>query len=146
MARTKTAKGRVIQEYILKYSEQIKSGAMKKRALSRMILKDNPHLWDNEESIRSTIKGQTNGWKNKKPTIMAKQKNRGSQFPIPKSEAKTLEPYVINKEGKYLVFSDVHLPYHDEEALKVMYSAKKKYAGVIINGQLQGFKVAKRRF
>ena len=42
MARTKSRKGRIVQEYILKYADLLEKGTLKKGALAKMILEDYP--------------------------------------------------------------------------------------------------------
>lgn len=142
MPTQKTRKGRIVERYVLKYSDALKRGTMKKRALSRMILEDYPDDFKDEDSIRSLIRTQTgsrhrNDRKNQGNIIDAKSEYSG-QLPIPKSAAKDVPNYEINQPGTWLIFSDVHFPYHDEQALKVMleYVQGKELAGVIINGDL----------
>ena len=62
----------------------------------------------------------------------------GSNLPIPKSQAKPQQNLIITDAGTWLIFSDVHFPYHDEQALKIMlqYVEGMELAGVIINGDL----------
>lgn len=137
MAGKKTRKGRIIEGYVLKYANELQRGAMKKRALTRMILQDHPETFDNEEQIRSTIKGMTNPKKHRKMAVRV-DSTPDTQFPVPRSQAKKVENYKINEAGKWLIFSDVHFPFHDEQALKTMleYISELDLTGVIINGDL----------
>lgn len=144
MAIRGNAKADLVREYVEKYAAEIKSGKLKKAQLARWIHKDHPTLFKHAEQVRDLVRHVTGAHsiKSKKTNNALKKvfehHGNSSNMPVPKSEARPLAPYKINKPGQYLVFSDVHLPYHDEHALHTMfaYTNKKKYAGIIILGDL----------
>lgn len=58
--------------------------------------------------------------------------------PLPKSEAKDIPPFDIDKPGRYLVLSDVHIPSHDETTIRcaVDEARRQGVVGVILNGDI----------
>ena len=55
-----------------------------------------------------------------------------------KSLALPREPFVIDKPGKWLVLSDIHIPYHDEKALTtaVQWGIDNKATDLLLNGDI----------
>lgn len=139
--RGRSKKSILVDEYIIKYQEDIKSNKLKKAALARMIFNDHPEFFKSVEQIRWFIRRSTGAdaaSKQRGAKVILDHKGHSSCYQIPKSHAKAPQDYVINKAGKYLIFSDVHFPYHDEEALNIMldFADGKNYKGIIINGDL----------
>ncbi len=57
---------------------------------------------------------------------------------LPKATKRDATPYHINREGRWLILSDIHLPQHDEAAiLAAVNEAKRRgVVGVLFNGDL----------
>jgi predicted phosphodiesterase len=58
---------------------------------------------------------------------------------MPASHRKTREPYHVAARGAWLILSDVHVPYHDEQAVEAAIEwARENYdvRGVLINGDM----------
>jgi predicted phosphodiesterase len=69
-------------------------------------------------------------------------KNQLPKITLPKSECENKEPYIFPKKSKnVLVISDIHLPYHHEDAIKLAlsYGVEKEVDSIIINGDLIDF-------
>lgn len=58
--------------------------------------------------------------------------------PLPESDAKDIPPFPIDKPGRYLILSDVHLPCHDVTTIHcaVNEARRQGVVGVILNGDI----------
>ena len=126
----------IVKDYIRKYPDY------PKRTLAKLILEENPHL-GSLESIRTNIRYHTgaNG---------EYQRNYKGVMKIDKSTiAEGLAKLKIvshNKEmenvrlkaGRYLVLSDVHIPYHEEKALitALQWGLANDIDCIILNGDI----------
>jgi len=144
MHQSKIIKQDVCREYRKKYPNMCTT------ALSRLIYNsDNNHLvWKNSENIRTTlrhIEGKT-GDLNRK-TMKDKSLFVGEARPmnpyklnLPDSDAIDLPHYVLKGE-KVGVLSDIHIPYHDREALEcaILYLKAEKVDTLVILGDFCDF-------
>lgn len=94
------------------------------RTLARLLHEQYPHEFETVEKARSTIRtyrGQKGDAKRKQ--VANKEHYQAarphSSLKIPEGIKQTLEPLEITKPGKYLIISDVHVPYHDAAALRI---------------------------
>jgi predicted phosphodiesterase len=57
---------------------------------------------------------------------------------LPASIPQPFIPYSINHPGKWLILSDVHIPYHDEATVQaaIETAVKEKAVGVVLNGDI----------
>lgn len=63
-------------------------------------------------------------------------KNYVNQYDLPLPITKEYEPYYLPKNGRLLVFGDVHIPYHNINGLNIMigYALKENITSILING------------
>lgn len=114
---------------------------------AKILYKKYPALWKTVEDVRSNIryvKG-SNGNRLRRNTINKSQfqpPKTSTTWYLPKSEAKDREVFTIPKGVTRLgVLSDIHLPYHDERALKaaVKHLKENKINGLLLNGDTIDF-------
>ena len=119
--------------------------------LARIIYKDHGLLFKDVEHVRiflRAIEGKTgkNAGKNIKVTHVAPQRSR-NPYNIPESSATIRDHYVLPKScNDILLISDLHIPYHDVEAVNIAidYGVKNGVNTVFINGDLMDFHNASR--
>lgn len=112
--------------------------------LARIMYRDNKLLFKDEEQARTTlryIEGKKGAKERKKVAstefIMEGERPK-NPFALPKSDAKDYAPYVVTGFKRALIINDVHLPYHDIEAITTTfnYAKKDKPDLVILNGDI----------
>lgn len=114
-------------------------------SLARKIYKDNPLVFNNVEQIRSLLRYYTGSLGNKGRKSIEKSGNytiHTNNYGIPNSENIVKEPYKIpTRNDKVLVISDLHMPYHDVEAIETAlnFGLRKEVNTIIINGDLFDF-------
>lgn len=110
--------------------------------LAKRLCKDNPEVFLSVESARSCIRyyrGQ-HGDKNRRWIATKKYlKDPGTTNPfgLPDSEADDNDPFILPKRvTRCLVMADLHIPYHDVEAITaaIEYGKKMDINGILING------------
>jgi predicted phosphodiesterase len=116
-----------------------------KNQLAKMLYEQNKLLFKDVDSARSTIRYAT-GTKGKYCKGYAKEiieHNTGhsatNPFGLPDSEAKPFEPYILPKANNNILFlSDIHLPYHDIDALTIaiQYGKEKNVNTIYLNGDI----------
>lgn len=119
--------------------------------LARIIYKDHNLLFQDVEAARSILRGieGKKGTKNKnqnKITHPAPHRVR-NPYNIPESSATIRDHYVLPKScNDILLISDLHIPYHDVEAVNIAidYGVKNRVNTVMINGDLMDFHNASR--
>lgn len=145
--RPKT-KGRVVAE---EYCKKFQKTAT--RTLARLLYKENIELYKDYEEARSFIKTARgkNGEKNRITSIDKslhnaeyKSSHNGivNPYKFPESYEIKREPFVLPKANKnILVISDLHIPYHNIDAITLAfnYGKKENIDTVIINGDLLDF-------
>lgn len=117
--------------------------------LARMLYKSFEQQLTNLETARSIIRLTRghNGDRSRKSSenkslfkplsYDTKIKSRPEKIELPESFANDYSPYIIN-QSRTLVISDLHIPYHDKEAigLALQYGLDKNVTCVLINGDL----------
>ena len=114
--------------------------------LAKMIYSDHPKLFRDVESIRSMIRYRRgNLGKTHKKSAVGKYKdnfrsNGKAGWSLPKSDAKRVKDYNL-ADGKWLILSDIHIPYHDEEALEIalQYGEQEGIEHILLNGDTTDF-------
>jgi predicted phosphodiesterase len=131
-----------MQDIIKKYLQEFPD--YPKRTLAKKIIEENPEL-GNIEKVRCAIKYYMGaaGEKNKiliKDKSMIQEKSTISEGLrklkiITKAEQMK---NVILSEGRYLILSDVHIPYHDEESLStaLQWGLDNNIDTIILNGDI----------
>ncbi len=142
----KLKKSDIAREYILRFPDT------PSLTLAKKIYAENIAVFKSIEEARSFIRYArgTRGEKNRK-VVKSKQLKmfyikpgslKKNPFMLPKSEAK--KPKIFSLPAQYdnvLVLSDLHIPYHDIEALTIAikYGKEKKINCILINGDLMDF-------
>jgi len=95
--------------------------------LAKMLFKQHPAVFTKLDNVRAMIryrrgnKGEANRQKAKKNHSKTFRTNGKAGYKIPVSDKKDRADYKLVK-GKWLILSDIHIPYHDEEALEIALS------------------------
>lgn len=108
-----------------------------KKTIARDFLRSHPHIDVSLDAVRYHVRNIIGVKAN---PVHGESVKKGQQFYIPKSFKKTRERYNL-PEGRWAVLNDIHLPYHDEEALRVALESVKKDGvdGILLNGDLADF-------
>lgn len=132
--------GTVVKEFV------IKNPKMPYRQMATILYKKNPEMFNGSEHARSIVRYYT-GAHGKKKRLEAKDKAmfqplRNQSYGIPQSHAPKKEVFVMPKGVTRLgILSDIHLPYHDEQALSVAveYLKGRNINGLLLNGDTLDF-------
>lgn len=132
----------IIREYCKKFP---KHG---NRTIASAVYKKHPHLWTDAESCRSAvrvIRGASGDKKRATTGDKSAFKSLGRagqpQLSLPRSIAQAWQPYELPNSSRIAVLSDIHLPYHDDEALGLAVESVKEYNPdiVLLNGDIADF-------
>jgi len=136
------------KEYDIKWKKEFPDGVPTLK-LARIMYDENKLEFKDVEEARQRlryIEGKA-GKRNK--GVLAKDKREfvkeGSRsknpYALPESDAESYEPYYIKGHKKGLVINDLHLPYHDVEAITAVldFAKKEKPDFIFINGDLVDF-------
>ena len=106
--------GELCTEYLKKFP------SLSSRKIAALLMRDFPEEFKTEDQCRGYIRYYRGG---------AGEKNRGKLDPasyipkiiVPKDDSHDMSPYVIPDDAyPILAAGDVHLPYHDQEAVEIM--------------------------
>jgi len=113
--------------------------------LARIIYNDNNLFYDSVEAVRSILRGieGKHGDSRKKylkdaEFIMTEARPK-NPYKLPESHQEKREPFILPKGcDNILLISDIHIPYHDIDALTLAidYGIKEKVNTIFINGDL----------
>lgn len=114
--------------------------------LAKKLYKEHPKAFLSVEAIRGMIRyrrGNTGDTKRKIAKANHKEtfrENGKAGFKIPKTDAKPLKDFKLI-DGNWLLLSDVHIPYHTEEAIEVAltYAEENKADHILLNGDICDF-------
>lgn len=124
--------------------------------IARMLCKEHPLDFTTYDSARGQVRyyrGEGGGKKNQIASVtMSKrteEEKRSAQgwLKVPESDYKEQKPFKIPKgNNRVLILSDIHLPYHDEEALSIAldWGYQKKPNAIILNGDTMDMYQASR--
>jgi hypothetical protein len=115
MPNNTTITGDIVKEYLIKYP------SISSKKISELLIKDIPTLFTGTEHARSLVRYYrgANGKQNKNNLNI---ENYLPKINIPQSDEKEYLPYVIDiNENTFpiMVGADVHIPYHDQDALEI---------------------------
>ena len=141
--------GDITMEYLAKHPEMLT------RTLARLLLKHHPEHYDSLESARSNIRYYRNALGEKNKAKVKPEDFTREQKPIREwmkhfyleQEHDSLRDFVIpTGVSRTLVISDLHIPYHDLEAITTAleYGEANNMDSIIINGDLIDFYKASR--
>ena len=113
--------------------------------LAKKIYKEHPQLFKSIDAVRTyirNIRGQNGAGnrKNMKDKSLYKEVGRRDPFTLPESYAEDFTPFVIS-QSKTLILSDLHIPYHDNNAIELalQYGVDKGANCILINGDMIDF-------
>ena len=115
--------------------------------LARMLNKKEPLLFNSEEHARTTIRtvqGKTGGdrkvYLKDKSVVKVDDKPR-NPYKLPLSDESEYKPFIFRGHKKIGILSDIHIPYHNVEALTaaIQYLKKEKIDGLLLNGDCIDF-------
>lgn len=110
--------------------------------LARIIYNDNKMLFNNIESIRSTLRAiEGKNGKNARHTIRKEIETRPlNPYNLPASDETIYEPFKIDAK-RLLILSDIHIPYHSIDAITIAFdwAKKQKPDAVLLNGDTLDF-------
>jgi predicted phosphodiesterase len=135
-------KGNLVKEYLDKYPTMLTN------TLARFIYEQNKELYKDKEEVRSFIRyyRHAQGAPNRKKVSTDKYKRlngddyrRWAGF---ETQEEAFEDYPIPlAHKKMLLLSDIHVPYHDQEAVitALEYGKQEKVDSVLLNGDIIDF-------
>lgn len=110
--------------------------------LARIMFNNNPLLFTNVDHARSFLRSIENKMGKKNKHIISKEMPTRPKNPynLPESDEAIYEPYEI-KAKRLLVLSDIHIPYHNIEALTCAFDFAKgeKPDAILLNGDTLDF-------
>lgn len=137
MASTRiTLSGTTILEYMDRYPE------MMKMTLARLIYKEHPEMFPNLEAVRGSIRFYSGALGERSRETIGHASSRVTQVRIPPSEKELRQDFTLPKvNNNCLVFSDVHIPYQDNEAIEaaITWGKEKKINTLILAGDIMDF-------
>ncbi len=135
MTKTETAR-----QYRIKYGKE-----MPTLKLARIMYSENNLLFKDKEDARwflRTIEGKAaNCTKQLDEQFVIKEARSYNPYSLPESDEESFEPYHIKGHKKVLVINDIHLPYHNIQAITACFdfAKKEKPDAIFINGDLLDF-------
>jgi len=116
-------------------------------SVAEALVKRHPKLFASKERARTMVRyyrGQQGEANRKRVAVKDHHRAAGEcadNFQLPQSAAKKWEPFTIAGRSRVLVLSDLHLPYHDSQAIETAVSEGKRRNAdtVVINGDLLDF-------
>lgn len=132
----------IARDYVSRHREALLSGEISKKQLARQMMAEHQGWWDNLDNARAAIRGATgaNNANGGKPAYEFKS-NIAHGLSAIKSYAKEPDTVEIGGPARILVVSDIHIPYHDGEAMEAAfgYALEHGIEDVYINGDLVDF-------
>lgn len=134
-------KSKIVAEYLNKLPKR-----MSRSAMARVIYRENKIVFDSPEHVRKIILYVVGQRGDKQRKMNPDKSNyQPARTPsiyefLPKSECDSYEPYQI-KQSKILLISDIHIPFHDVNAVKIAleYGKQKGVNCILIGGDLLDF-------
>lgn len=116
-------------------------------ALARIMYNENKKIFDDVEDARGRlryIEGKLGAAQRKKvegSKFVKDEPRPYNPYSLPASDEEPYEPYIIKGHKRILVINDVHIPYHNIEAITATldYAKKEKPDAVFINGDMLDF-------
>ena len=139
MAGRRGASGQYLRELVRQFPDA------PAKTLARKAFSEHPEYWNSVESCRTCIRAilGVTGKRNRQdsdPTFYREPRKAGWQAVIPEAltQLNDWKPLAINTPEQALILSDVHIPFHDPQALEVAldYGEKRKPTLIILNGDI----------
>lgn len=137
-----TVKGQIVQEYL---NDPITKD-LPSKSLAELIYKKNSKVFKDVEDARQKVRYYRGQYGENQRHLAthktqkaqhAKALGIGNPFGLPETDEEEWPPYVLPKAAtRILLLSDIHVPYHNIEALTVAinYGKQKKVNAVVLNG------------
>ena len=116
------------------------------RTLARLLFEKYPHAFESVEQARSRIRYQrgAKGVAARKKVVdreHVREHGKPKAISLPKGIKQVHRPMKIREKGKYLVMSDLHVPYHCEKAIESALRAgiDAKCQHLVLNGDFLDF-------
>lgn len=127
----------ICRQYVKKFPN------MPNAKLARIILKENPLMFEDAENIRGIVRKITGNMgtnKQKKDADLHREPKPINPYKLPESDETEFKPFVI-KASKVLVLSDIHIPYHSISALTAVFDYSKNLGidAILLNGDVLDF-------
>jgi predicted phosphodiesterase len=115
--------------------------------LARIIYAKEGEAFANIEDVRSNlryIEGKT-GKTNRKKVVNSSFYKEGERsknpYKLPKSDESKYKPFVLRGIRRLLVLSDIHIPFHNIDAISaaIKYAKRAKVDGILLNGDTLDF-------
>jgi predicted phosphodiesterase len=136
-------KSELVKQYVEKFPDH------GNRTIALLVIKENPNLFTSIDSARSCVRyvrgnnGKQDRAKRKNKSEVFKPNGKAGEYKIPKSL--TPKKRIVRiPDGKTLILSDIHLPYHDVEALECALDHGHDADNVILNGDTVDFYATSR--
>jgi len=133
----------LVREYISKYPEH------GNRTIALLIIKENPNLYTSVEAARNAVRyargnsGKKNRMDSGPNTKYFRKNGKAGEYKIPKSLV-SKKRVVSLPDGKTLLLSDIHLPFHDVDALECALDHCKDPTNIVLNGDTVDFYATSR--
>jgi predicted phosphodiesterase len=112
-------------------------------SLARKIYADNIEVFKSVEAARSSIRYQRGAVGKSQREALADKSHmtEWNKYKLPESDGEDYDPFYIDGEQKILILADVHIPYHDIEAIQVAldYAKDRDITTVLLNGDIIDF-------
>jgi len=136
--RERSIKGKIAVEYLERFPRALT------HTLARKIAEENPAVFLNSEDARGTLRYYrgTSGKALRKDLKDTKFKDIWGEVTLPDGINEPREDFVMPKaQNEILILGDVHVPYHDEKALKmtIEWAKPRNINTVIINGDFMDY-------
>lgn len=135
----------VVADYVKRYP------TMPKQTIARLIMKEHPGLFNTLGACRDRVKYYTGAHGKKSlraAEVYGQPRPKGAADAnawadlMPESWSEPIEPFILPKSiRRLLVLSDIHVPFHDVEALTaaIEYGIEAKPDAVLLNGDTLDF-------
>ena len=137
------------QQIVISYLEKFTKTPT--RSLAKIISEEHPLDFSNESARTSIrrLRGETKIGRKipKHESTMEERKQRMGWAGVPKTEYDPQANFEIPKgNNRILVLSDIHLPYHDEQALQIAidWAVQRKPNAILLNGDTMDMYMASR--
>jgi len=129
----------IAREYRIKYPD------FPTRKLARIMYKENKAAFLDEESARTRLRyiegkaGETSVKKNKNSPLLMKEARPSNPYKLPESHSEDRKAFKLPSAcNNILLISDLHIPYHDVEAITIAldYGVEHNVNTIFINGDL----------
>lgn len=132
-----TVAGDVVRDMLRKHP------TMASRAMARHLHEKFPKLFKSVDSTLTQVRYHRGACGNENRKTLARGNHDGAikKIDLPKAHKSSYEVYELQGGIKYIVLSDIHLPYHDRQALRLAIRHGKRSGcnGVLINGDMLDF-------